>query len=95
MVGGAVDRAELLLLLLRGHGRVLGLGHPVGQPRNRSVLGGERTAWTGLLRERGVGWRQVEVELPLGRRRVFAMEQRAGEADQSLLGVQTSTLTCV
>lgn len=97
MVTGAVDWAELLLLLLRGHGRVLRLrlGHPVGQPRNCSVLGGERTARAGMLREGRVGWCQVEVELPLTRRWVFAMEQRGGEADQSLLGVKTSTLTCV
>lgn len=94
MVTGAVDRAELLLLLW-GHRRVLGLADPVGQPRNRSVLGREGTARAGVLRERGVGWCQVEVELPLRRRWVFALEQRGGEAHQSVLGVETSTLTCV
>lgn len=95
MVTGAVDRAELLLLLW-GHGRVLGLAHPVGQPGDRSVLRGEGPARAGVLREWGVGRCQVEVELPLIGRWVFVMEQRGGEADQSLwLGVQTSTLTCV
>lgn len=95
MVTGAVDRAELLLLL-RGHGRVLGLAHPVGQPGDRSVLRGEGPARARVLREWGVGRCQVEVELPLIGRWVLVMKQRGGEADQSLrLGVQTSTLTCV
>lgn len=70
VVVGGVDGAELLLLLLRGrHGRVLGLAHPVGQPGDRWVLGGEgpaRARVLGMLGVLGEGWVgrcQVEVEL--------------------------------